>query len=77
MYTNNGQDYLAKMHQLELQQKAEQQRQAASIAPHRNVTRTVVSKLGLLLVRLVTWMNNRDKVEKSPKPITGNLQARV
>jgi hypothetical protein len=78
MYTNNGQDYLAKMHQLELQQQAEQQRQAASLAPHRNVTRTAVSKLGLLLVRLGTWMNNIDKVEKkSPKPITGNLQARV
>jgi hypothetical protein len=73
MYTNNGQDYLAKMHQLELQQKAEQQRQAASIAPHQNVTRIAVSKLGLFLVRLGTWMNNLDKVEKSPKPITSNL----
>jgi hypothetical protein len=73
MYTNNGQDYLAKMHQLELQQKADQQRQAASIAPHRNVSLTAVSELGLLLVRLGTWMNNRDKVEKSTKPITSNL----
>ena len=73
MYTNNGQDYLAKMHQLELQYEAEQQRLAASIAPRRNVTRTAFSKLGLLLVRLGTWMNHMEKVEQSPKPITSNL----
>ncbi len=73
MFTNNGQDYLAKMHQLELQHEAEQQRQAAILAPHRKVTLTAVSKLGLLLVRLGTWMNRMEKVEQSPKPITGNL----
>ena len=73
MFTNNGQDYLAKMHQLELQHEAEQQRQAASISPHRNVTQTAASKLGLLLVRMGTWMNHLEKVEQSPKPITGNL----
>lgn len=73
MFTNNGQNYMAKMHQLELLHEAEQQRLAASIAPRRNVTQTTVSKLGLLLVRLGTWMNHMEKVEQSPKPITSNL----
>ena len=73
MFTNNGQDYLAKMHQLELLHEAEQQRQAASLVPHRNVPLTAVSKLGLLLVRLGTWMNSTHNLEQSPKPITGNL----
>jgi hypothetical protein len=73
MFTNNGQDYLAKMHQLELLHEAEQQRLAASLAPHRNVTRTALSKLGLLLVRLGTRMNRMEKGEQSPQPITGNL----
>ncbi len=70
MYPNYGQDHLAKTHQWELQREAAQQRQAASIAPHRNKARYAVNKLGLLLVRLGTWMK---QVEQSPKPITGNL----
>jgi hypothetical protein len=73
MFTNNGQDYLAKMHQLELLHEAEQQRLAASLAPHRNVTKTALCKLGWLLVRLGTRMNRMEKGEQSPKPITGNL----
>ena len=73
MFTNNGQDYMAKMHQLELLHEAEQQRLAASLAPHRNMTRTAFNKLGLLLVRLGTRMNRVEKGEQSPQPITGNL----
>jgi hypothetical protein len=73
MYMNFGQDHLTKTHQRELECVAEQQRQAATIAPHRNVAQLAVSKLGLLLVRLGTLMNHMEQVKPSPKPITGNL----
>ena len=64
------QEYMAKMHQWELQREAERQRLARMAAPHRNVVLLAVKKLGAL------WHGLRiheKQVELSPRPITGNL----
>lgn len=73
MYSNYVQGHLAKTHQWELQREAEQQRQAALIAPPRPMARDAISHLGWLLMRLGNWMQQRKQVEGSPKPITGQL----
>ncbi len=70
-------DYLAgkyvKVYDWERQRRSEQVRLAASVRPRRNVARYVVSKLDTLLVGLGGWMKRLEKVEASPKPVTGNL----
>jgi hypothetical protein len=75
MHPNLFQGDLAKTHQWELAREAEHQRLAASasLSPKRNIVRLVISKLGVLLVGLGTWMKRVERVEQSPKPVTGNL----
>ncbi len=75
MYPNLFQGDLAKMHQWELAREAEQHRLAASasVSPGRNVARLAISKLGVLLVGLGTWMKELERVEQNPMPVTGNL----
>jgi hypothetical protein len=73
MYPNLFQGDLAKMHQWELAREAEQQRLAASVSPNQNVVRLAISKLGVLLVGLGTWMKQMKRIEQSPMPVTGNL----
>lgn len=75
MYVNNGQNDLAKTHRYELEREAERQRLAASVSalPKQNVLRLAINKLGVLLVRLGTWMKQAEHIEQSPTPITGKL----
>lgn len=75
MYPNLFQGDLAKTHQWELAREAEQQRLAASVSvsPNQNVVRLAISKLGVLLVGLGTWMKQMKRKEQSPMPVTGNL----
>jgi hypothetical protein len=75
MYTNYGQNELAKTHRRELEYEAERQRLAASVStsPKRNVLKLALNKLGVLLVGFGTWMKQGEPVEQSPKPITGKL----
>ena len=70
MYSGYGQERLAKIHQWELRREAEHQRQAAMIAPHRNVALLAVNKLGVLLRDLRI---GRKQVALRPKPVTGSL----
>jgi hypothetical protein len=73
MYPRFGQDDLAKTHQLELQREAEHQRQAAILAPHRNIALLAINKLGLLFGGLRNQMKQVKRVELNSKPITGAL----
>lgn len=73
MYPRFGQDELAKAHQWELQREAEQQRQAAIVAPHRNIVLLAVNKLGLLLGGLRNKQKQMKRAELDSKPITGAL----
>jgi hypothetical protein len=75
MYVNYGQNDLAKTHRYELECEAERQRLADSVSalPKRNVLRLTINKLGVLLVRLGTWMKQGEHVEQIPTPITGKL----
>ena len=71
MYPRYGQEDLAKAHQWELQREADHQREAAILAPHRNIA--FFSKLGLLFGGLRIQKKQMKQVELSPKPITGAL----
>jgi hypothetical protein len=62
-----------KLHHWELQRESEKQHLADMASPPRNVLRQAISKLGAVLVRLGSWMKQLEKVERSPKPVTGNL----
>ena len=73
MYPRYGQENLAKIHQWELQREAEHQRQAATLAPHRNVALLSLSKLASLFGGLRIQMKQMKRAELSPKPITGAL----
>ncbi len=75
MYTNYGQNDLAKTHRWELECEAERQRLAASVndSPKRNVLMLTISKLGVHLAGLGTRMKQRERVKQSPTPITGKL----
>ena len=75
MYTNYGQNDLAKTHRWELECEAERQRLANSVSasPKRNVLMLAISKLGILLAGLVTSMKQGERVKQSPTPITGKL----
>jgi hypothetical protein len=75
MYTNYGQNDLAKTHRWELECEADRQRLAASVdaSPRRNILMLAISKLGVLLAGLVTSMKREEHVKQSPTPITGKL----
>jgi hypothetical protein len=62
-----------KLHHWELQRELEKEHLADRVSPPRNVLRRTISKLGVLLIGLGSWMKRLEKVERSPKPITGNL----
>ena len=62
-----------KLRHWELQREAEKQRLADMASPPRNVLRHTISTLGAVLVRLGGWMKQLEKVERSPRPVTGNL----
>jgi len=75
MSTYYGQNDLANTHRRKLECEAEQQRLAASVSasPKRNVLKLAITKLGVLLVGLGTWMKQVEPVEQSPTPVTGKL----
>jgi hypothetical protein len=69
MYSGYTQERLARTHQWELRREAEHQRQAAILAPRRNIVLLAINKFGGLLAEL----RIRKQVKLSPKPMTGNL----
>jgi hypothetical protein len=75
MFTNYGQNDLANTHRRELEREAERQRLVASVSasPKQNVLNLAITKMGLLLVGLGTWMQKVERIEQSPTPVTGKL----
>ena len=75
MFNNYGQNDLANMHRRELEREAERQRLVASISasPKRNILKLAITKLGVLLVGLGTWMQKVERIEQNPTPVTGKL----
>ncbi len=75
MYTNYGQSELTKTKRSEYEYEAERQRLAASVSksPRQSLLRLAICKLGVLLVKLGTWMKQVERLKQSPAPITGKL----